>query len=60
MALDDPSGELTGYAIARIQNGEYGSEHGAAVLDVLAVDPDARHGGAGHALLGAIMDTLAN
>ncbi|MBC8268526.1 MAG: GNAT family N-acetyltransferase [Rhodospirillaceae bacterium] len=58
LALTDPSGALKGFAIARIQNGEYGDEKRAAVLDVIGVDPDARHDGGGHALLNGMTDIL--
>lgn len=49
---------INGFAIARLQSGEYGNDQRVAVLDVLAVDPDARHDGAGQALLEAVSDIL--
>ncbi len=58
VALDDASGTLQGFAIARIQSGEYGEDVQSAVLDVIGVDTDAQHGGAGQALLENITDTL--
>jgi ribosomal protein S18 acetylase RimI-like enzyme len=58
MGLDGSSGELAGFAIARIHEGEYGVDKRAAVLDVIGVDPDAQHAGAGQALLDGITDTL--
>jgi ribosomal protein S18 acetylase RimI-like enzyme len=58
LALTDLSGALQGFAIARIQNGEYGDEKRAAVLDVIGVDPNARHDGGGHALLDGMTDVL--
>jgi len=59
VAVENPAGELSGYAIARIQNGEFGDDQKTAVLDVIGVDPDGQHGGAGHALLDGITETLA-
>ncbi len=47
-------GTLAGFAIARLQNGEYGDDHRVAVLDVIGVDPENRHGGVGHQLLGGV------
>ncbi|MFA6148880.1 MAG: GNAT family N-acetyltransferase [bacterium] len=44
-------GKLAGYAIARIQEGEFGAEDAVAVLDVIGIDPDAQRKGAGKALL---------
>jgi ribosomal protein S18 acetylase RimI-like enzyme len=58
VALDDQSGALVGYAIARIHNGEYGTDERSAVLDVIGVDPDSQHDGAGHALLDGITGIL--
>jgi GNAT superfamily N-acetyltransferase len=48
------SGACTGFAIARLQNGEFGDDRRVAVLDVIGVDP-ARHGaGIGSLLLEGI------
>ena len=48
------SGTCTGFAIARLQNGEFGDDRRVAVLDVIGVDP-ARHGaGIGTLLLEGI------
>jgi len=58
LGLAGTGGALQGYAIARIQNGEYGDEKRAAVLDVIGVDPDASHDGGGRALLEGMTDTL--
>ena len=57
-AVENSEGQLTGFAIARIQNGEFGDDHRIAVLDVIGVDPDARHSGAGKALLDGIVADL--
>lgn len=54
-ATDGPDG-LTGFAIARIQSGEFGTEHAVAVLDVIDVATDAQHHGVGRALM-AHLDT---
>ncbi|MBW6503667.1 GNAT family N-acetyltransferase [bacterium] len=45
-------GGLAGYAIARIQEGEFGSPDAVAVLDVIGIDPDLQGKGVGKALLG--------
>ncbi len=48
------SGTCTGFAIARLQSGEFGGDARIAVLDVIGVDP-ARHGaGTGTLLLDGI------
>lgn len=44
-------GKLSGYAIARVQEGEFGVQDAMAVLDVIGIDPDAQGGGIGKALL---------
>jgi ribosomal protein S18 acetylase RimI-like enzyme len=44
-------GKLSGYAIARIQEGEFGARDAVAVLDVIGIDPDAQSEGIGKALL---------
>ena len=44
-------GRLAGYAIARIQEGEFGAPDAVATLDVIGVDPDAQGKGVGKALL---------
>ena len=43
--------KLSGYAIARIQEGEFGARDAVAVLDVIGIDPDAQRKGTGKALL---------
>ncbi|MCP5368287.1 MAG: GNAT family N-acetyltransferase [Hyphomicrobiales bacterium] len=54
----ETDGELSGFGIARIQTGEFGEAGSAAVLDILGVDPDARHHGIGHQVLAAIEDVM--
>ena len=44
-------GKLAGYAIARIQEGEFGTPGAVAALDVVGIDPDAQGEGIGKALL---------
>jgi len=44
-------GKLAGYAIGRIQEGEFGAPDAGAVLDVIGIDPDAQSKGIGKALL---------
>ena len=44
-------GKLSGYAIARVQEGEFGAPDAVAVLDVIGIDPDAQGKGIGKALL---------
>ena len=44
-------GRLAGYAIARIQEGEFGATDAVAVLDVIGIDPDAQRKGTGKAVL---------
>ena len=44
-------GKLSGYAIARVQEGEFGAQDVVAVLDVIGIDPDAQGEGIGKALL---------
>lgn len=54
-AITGPDDIVAGYAIARIQNGEFGGDHRIAVIDVIGIDPDARHTGNG----GLILDWIA-
>jgi ribosomal protein S18 acetylase RimI-like enzyme len=44
-------GKLDGYAIARIQEGEFGASDAGAVLDVIGIDPDAQGKGIGKAVI---------
>jgi GNAT superfamily N-acetyltransferase len=63
-ALADPAGFIvvaveaegacTGFAIARLQNGEFGDDRRVAVLDVIGVDPAHRGAGVGSLLLEGI------
>jgi GNAT superfamily N-acetyltransferase len=60
-ALADPAGFIavavdsddacTGFAIARLQNGEFGDDRRVAVLDVIGVDPGQQGAGVGTLLL---------
>jgi len=45
---------LTGVAIARLQNGEFGIDYKVAVLDVIGVDPEYQNSGQGVMLLDGI------
>jgi len=58
LAVEGAGAALTGYAIARLQNGEFGDDHRVAVLDVIGVDPDTQHSGAGTTLLEGISARL--
>ncbi len=44
-------GKVEGYAVARIQEGEFGGRDAVAVLDVIGAEPDAQGKGSGKALL---------
>jgi len=44
-------GKVAGYAIARIQEGEFGAPGAVADLDVVGIDPDAQRKGIGKGLL---------
>ncbi len=48
------SGACAGFAIARLQNGEFGDDRRVAVLDVIGVDPARRGAGVGSLLLEGI------
>ena len=50
----ETDGALTGFAIARLQEGEFGVDHRVAVLDVIGVDPEQQRGGQGQQLLEGI------
>jgi len=45
-------GKPAGYAIARIQEGEFGAPDAVAALDVIGIDPDLQGKGIGKAVLG--------
>jgi L-amino acid N-acyltransferase YncA len=49
-------GVLQGFAIARIQRGEFGHEHAVAVLDALGVDEECGERGLGQALLEGLIE----
>lgn len=67
-ALADPKGiatigtldgdTLTGFAIARLQRGEYGEEDRVGVLDAMGVAPDSQHHGYGKSLIAGLVDNL--
>ena len=50
----DTDGACTGFAIARLQNGEFGDDRRVAVLDVIGVDPARQGAGVGTLLLEGI------
>jgi ribosomal protein S18 acetylase RimI-like enzyme len=52
----DQNGSLRGFAIARILRGEFGHEQVVAVLDSLAVEPESREHGVGHALMSELIE----
>ena len=54
VALEDGTGKLIGYSIARVQRGEFGENRRVAVLDVIGVDPDNRKHRHGTRLLEAL------
>jgi ribosomal protein S18 acetylase RimI-like enzyme len=51
VASEDADGRLIGFAIARVQSGEFGDDRLVAVIDVIAVDPDNQRHGQGRLLL---------
>ncbi len=55
----DADDSLQGYAIARLQGGEFGEAGTAAVLDVIGVDDAHRHAGFGHHLIDGIEGYLS-
>lgn len=59
IATEDYSGgALTGYAIARIQAGEFGDDSLMAILDIIGVDPASQHSGLGTQLIDGITRTM--
>lgn len=52
------AGQLDGFVLAQILDGEFGSRHPVAVLDAFGVAPTARHHGIGHALFAALETAL--
>ena len=45
---------VEGYAIARLQDGEFGGDHRLAVIDVIGVDPQTRRAGHGKLILDGV------
>ena len=51
-------GPLQGFAIARIQRGEFGRDDAVAVLDALGVEPASQDRGLGQALIQELIEVL--
>ena len=51
-------GQLVGFALAKLVEGEFGSEDALASFDAMGVDPNFQGKGAGHRLITAIEDIL--
>ncbi|HER26159.1 MAG TPA: N-acetyltransferase [Rhodospirillales bacterium] len=58
LAVENSNRQLIGFAIARLHNGEFGDDHKIAMLDVIGVDPEIRHSGAGTLMLAHMEDRL--
>jgi ribosomal protein S18 acetylase RimI-like enzyme len=56
VALEDGTGALVGFCIARVQSGEFGDDRRAVVLDVIGVDPESRNRRHGTRLLEALVE----
>jgi ribosomal protein S18 acetylase RimI-like enzyme len=54
----ETDGKLTGFAIARLQDGEFGDTCRVATLDVIGVDPDRQNRGQGSLLLHQITEVM--
>ena len=54
----DRAGELKGYLLARLLEGEYGERRPAALLDAIGVDPGCKGQGIGRRLMENFMDLL--
>jgi ribosomal protein S18 acetylase RimI-like enzyme len=54
----DDSGELRGFLLARLHEGEYGTEGRSASMDAIGVDPESAHQGMGRTLLAALDEIL--
>ena len=54
----ETDGAFAGYAIARLQNGEFGDDRRVAVLDVIGVAPDHQQEGVGTLLLNGIVTRM--
>lgn len=57
MAAED-EGTLTGYAIARVQRGEFGGARAVAVLDSIGVDPESQDSGLGTLLMDGVAGAM--
>ena len=55
---DEDGGALTGYAIARVQAGEFGDDRLMAILDIIGVDPACQHSGLGTQLIDGVAKTM--
>jgi len=53
-------GELVGFALARLVEGEFGAETAVASLDTFGVHPDHQHHGVGQLLLNEVDTVLAH
>jgi len=51
---DGSADTADGFAIARVQAGEFGDEYAVAILDVIGVDPDVRGKGLGQLLMDGV------
>ena len=51
-------GVLSGYAIARVQQGEFGEAEAMAMLDAIGVDPDEQHHGHGALLMQGLLERM--
>lgn len=56
----DVNGKLQGFLLARLQEGEYGTEGRAASMDAIGVDPATDRKGIGSGLLAALDEILAH
>ena len=54
----DVGGELKGYLLARLLEGEYGEKSPVAVLDAIGVDPSCKRQGIGRKIMQNFMDIL--
>lgn len=54
----EQDGTLVGFAIARLQAGEFGEEHPVAILDAIGVDPDRQGRGLGRMLMSGLEDGM--
>jgi N-acetylglutamate synthase-like GNAT family acetyltransferase len=51
-------GELTGFALARLLQGEFGRDDAVAILDVIGVEPGSQEHGYGHELMARLVAAL--